>query len=184
MFGMRPVVAVIPDPTSASFLGMPLWLWVIIGGVALFGAFQAYYWIGHALGSRLYVSRLGAKIGQENITRVENVVRKWGALAVYGCFWVPGLRHTLPWVAGVLRISYPWYVVASALGCLTWVPVTSFGLYSVIWGWLGLAAHSPLLAGLAALVAVALVAGFVRWRRRRAFRREKEKDPPQMSTFQ
>ncbi len=175
MFRVRPVVAGIPDPASASFLGMPLWLWVIVGGVALFGAFQAYYWIGHVVGSRLYTSRLGAKIGQENITRVENVVRKWGALAVYACFWVPGLRHTLPWVAGVLRISYPWYVVASALGCLTWVPVTSFGLYSVIWGWLGLAARSPLLAGLAALVAVAVVVGFVRWRRHRAARREAER---------
>lgn len=174
MFGMRPVVAGIPDPTSASFLGMPLWLWVIIGGVALFGAFQAYYWIGHALGSRLYASRLGAKIGQENITRVENVVRKWGALAVYGCFWVPGLRHTLPWVAGVLRISYPWYVVASALGCLTWVPVTSFGLYSVIWGWLELVVRSPLLAGLAAVAAIAVIAWFVHRRRRRVARSEVE----------
>jgi len=154
---------------------MPLWLWVIVGGVALFGAFQAYYWIGHFLGSKLYTSRLGTKIGQQNIARVEAVVSKWGALAVYACFWVPGLRHTLPWVAGVLRISYPWYVVASALGCLTWVPVTSFGLYSVIWGWLRLAGESPLLAGLVALVVIALLAGFVRRRRLRAARREAER---------
>ncbi|WP_326643369.1 VTT domain-containing protein [Streptosporangium sp. NBC_01755] len=172
----------IPDPASASFLGMPLWLWVIIGGVALFGAFQAYYWIGHVLGSRLYTSRLGTKIGQENILRVENVVRKWGALAVYACFWVPGLRHTLPWVAGVLRISYPWYVVASALGCLTWVPVTSFGLYSVIWGWLELAMRSPLLAALAGLAAVALVAGLVRRRRRRRRTARDEADRPTAAT--
>lgn len=171
-FRVRSVVAGIPDPTSASFLGMPLWLWVIVGGVALFGAFQVYYWVGHVLGSRLYTSRLGTKIGQENILRVEKVVRKWGALAVYACFWVPGLRHTLPWVAGVLRISYPWYVVASALGCLTWVPVTSFGLYSVIWGWLELVVRSPLLAGLVAVAAVAVIAWFVRRRRRRVARSE------------
>ncbi|MFI6454152.1 DedA family protein [Streptosporangium amethystogenes] len=172
MFRVRSVAAGIPDPASAAFLGMPLWLWVIVGGVALFGAFQVYYWVGHVLGSRLYTSRLGVKIGQENILRVEKVVRKWGALAVYACFWVPGLRHTLPWVAGVLRISYPWYVVASALGCLTWVPVTSFGLYSVIWGWLELVVRSPLLAGLVAVAAVAAIAWFVRRRRRRVARSE------------
>ncbi|WP_326824795.1 DedA family protein [Streptosporangium sp. NBC_01756] len=164
---MRLLVADIPDPTSASFLGMPLWLWVLLGGIALFGVFQVYYWIGYKLGPRLYASRLGRKIGEKNILTVENAVRRWGALAVYGCFWVPGLRHTLPWVAGVLRVSYPWYVVASALGCLTWVPVTSFGLYSLIWGWLKLAAESPILAGTAAVAVVAVIAVLVHRRRSR-----------------
>jgi membrane-associated protein len=153
---------------------MPLWLWVLIGGIALFGAFQAYYWIGRTLGPRLYASRVGRRINQEAIRTVERAVSRWGALAVYGCFWVPGLRHTLPWVAGVLRISYPWYTVASALGCLTWVPVTSFGLYSVIWGWLKLAARSPLLAGAVVVAALAVVAGLVRWRRRRVARRAQD----------
>ncbi|MFJ2031649.1 DedA family protein [Streptosporangium sp. NPDC087985] len=163
---MRLPAVTIPDPTSASFLGMPLWLWVLLGGIALFGVFQVYYWIGLKLGSRLYSSRLGRRIGEGNILKVENAVRRWGALAVYGCFWVPGLRHTLPWVAGALRVSYPWYVVASALGCLTWVPVTSFGLYSVIWGWLELAAESPFLAAAVAVAAVVAITVAVRCRRR------------------
>ncbi|ACZ90307.1 DedA family protein [Streptosporangium roseum] len=172
---MRLLAADITDPNSLSFLGMPLWLWVVLGGIGLFGAFQVYYWVGYKVGPKLYASRLGRKVGDKNILKVENAVRRWGALAVYGCFWVPGLRHTLPWVAGVLRISYPWYAVASALGCLTWVPVTSFGLYSVIWGWLRLAAESPLLAGVAAVAAVALVAAVVhRRRRRRASQRAEE----------
>lgn len=182
MFGMRRVAAGASEPAPVSFVstlwtwltGLPLWFWVVIGAIALFGAFQAYYWIGHVLGSRLYTSRLGRRIGQPNILRVEKVVEKWGALAVYACFWVPGLRHTLPWVAGVLRISYPWYVVASALGCLTWVPVTSFGLYTVIWGWLKLAAQSPILAGTVAVAVIAAIIGFVHRRRRRAARREAE----------
>ncbi|WP_067178948.1 DedA family protein [Microtetraspora niveoalba] len=156
-----------PDPMSASFLGMPLWVVVAVGAVALFGAFQAYYWIGHTVGKALYSSRLGRKIGQKRILKVENVVRRWGALAVYGCFWVPGLRHSLPWVAGVLRIDYRWYVVASALGCLTWAPITAFGLYTVLWGWLRIAADSPLVAAGVAAVVLGAVAGFVVWRRRR-----------------
>ncbi|MEV7008072.1 VTT domain-containing protein [Streptosporangium sp. NPDC051022] len=154
---------------------MPLWLWVLIGGIGLFCAFQAYYWIGRKLGPRLYASRLGRKISPQGVRKVEAAVSRWGALAVYGCFWVPGLRHTLPWVAGVLRVSYPWYAVASALGCLTWVPVTSFGLYSMVWGWLKLAAASPLLAGagLVAVLAVAVALVLVR-RHRGAARRRAE----------
>ncbi|WP_169947880.1 VTT domain-containing protein [Microbispora sp. H11081] len=156
----------IPDPAAASVFGLPLWLVVTVGAVALFGAFQVYYWVGRRLGEALYRSRVGRRIGRERIERVENVVRRWGALAVYGCFWVPGLRHTLPWVAGALRVDYRWYLVASALGCLTWVPVTSFGLYSLLWAWLSLAARSPALAA-AALVAVVAAALLVRRRRGR-----------------
>lgn len=157
----------IPDPTAASVFGLPLWLVVAAGAVALFGAFQAYYWIGRRLGDALYRSRVGRRIGRERIERVEGVVRRWGALAVYGCFWVPGLRHTLPWVAGALRVDYRWYLVASALGCLTWVPVTSFGLYSLLWAWLSLAARSPALAAAAVLAAAVVVALLLRRRRNR-----------------
>ncbi len=157
----------IPDPTAASVFGLPLWLVVTVGAVALFGAFQVYYWVGRRLGEALYRSRVGRRIGRERIERVENVVRRWGALAVYGCFWVPGLRHTLPWVAGALRVDYRWYLVASALGCLTWVPVTSFGLYSLLWAWLSLAARSPALAAAVAAVVAVAVALLVRHRRRR-----------------
>ncbi len=156
----------ISDPTSASLFGMPLWLVVAIGAAGLFGAFQVYYWVGHVLGDALYRSRLGRKIGQDRILKAENVVRRWGALAVYGCFWVPGLRHTLPWVAGVLRINYKWYLVASVLGCLTWVPATAFGLYSIIWAWLTVAARSPVTAVAMAAVLPAAIASVVAWRRR------------------
>lgn len=164
---MTQLAIAIPDPTAASLFGLPYWLIVLVGAIGLFAAFQAYYWIGHKLGEKLYESKVGRRLPRTQIARVEKVVEKWGALAVYGCFWVPVLRHTLPWVAGVLRISYPWYVVASALGCLTWVPVTSFALYGVIWGWLELGARSPLAAGIVAVVVIAAVTGFVLWRRKR-----------------
>ncbi|GGS79035.1 hypothetical protein GCM10010156_42250 [Planobispora rosea] len=156
----RYVSAAIPDPTSPAVL-IPF----LLGMVGLFIAFQVYYWVGHKLGPRIYASRLGRRVGDERIRKAEGFVARWGALAVYGCFWVPGVRHSLPWVAGVLKISYPKYVAASALGCLTWCPVTYFGLYSVIWGWLALAGRSPLAAGVTAAVVVAALAVFVRRRR-------------------
>ncbi|MCG5212664.1 VTT domain-containing protein [Streptosporangium soli] len=157
---------VIPSPTDPSLFGLPLWVIAVVGAILLFGAFQVYYWVGRKLGDRLTSSRIGERAGRERIQKVENVVNRWGALAVYGCFWVPVLRHTLPWVAGALRVSYPWYVVASALGCLTWVPATMFVLYTVIWGWLEVAARSPFTA-LAAAVLAAVVAVLVLRRRRR-----------------
>ncbi|MGW4802001.1 DedA family protein, partial [Nonomuraea sp. NPDC004297] len=115
--------------------------------------------------------RIGVKAGRARIEKIERVVERWGALAVYGCFWVPMLRHTLPWVAGALRVSYPWYVVASALGCLTWAPLWWFGGSAAVFGWLELARHSPLTAAAVAVLVVALVAWLAvrrRQKRRRA----------------
>ncbi|MEV4076726.1 DedA family protein [Nonomuraea fuscirosea] len=162
----RAMIAV-PAPTEPFFLGMPYWLVGAILILALFGAFQVYYWVGRRLGEKLYDSRVGVRLGRDRIAKIERVVERWGALAVYGCFWVPMLRHTLPWVAGALRVSYPWYVVASALGCLTWAPIWWFGLTALVWGWLELAARSPLTAAIAAVMVVALVAWLTVRRRRR-----------------
>ncbi|MFC4008158.1 DedA family protein [Nonomuraea purpurea] len=160
-------MADIADPTRPFWLGLPYWLVGAILILALFAAFQVYYWVGRRLGQRLYDSRVGVRLGRARIAKIEHVVEKWGALAVYGCFWVPMLRHTLPWVAGALRVSYPWYVVASALGCLTWAPLWWFGLTAIVWGWLELAARSPITAAVVAVAAVAAVSWFLVWRRRR-----------------
>ncbi|MET7337241.1 VTT domain-containing protein [Nonomuraea sp. NPDC005650] len=157
----------IADPTRPYWLGLPYWLVGAILILALFGAFQVYYWVGRNLGEKLYESRFAARVGRERIAKIEHVVEKWGALAVYGCFWVPMLRHTLPWVAGALRVSYPWYVVASALGCLTWAPIWWFGISALVWGWLELAARSPVTAGVVAVLAVAAVSWLTVRRRRR-----------------
>jgi membrane-associated protein len=168
---MRILAVDIPDPTAASFLGMPLWLWALICVLIMFALFQGYYWAGHKLGERLYESRIGVKIGHRRILKVENLVRRRGAVAVFGCFWVPVLRHTLPWCAGVIRMSYPWFVVASALGALLWTPPWVVGGYAVIWAWLRLAAASPLAAAALALVTALAVAALVVLRRRRRARR-------------
>ncbi|MGW0479161.1 DedA family protein [Nonomuraea sp. NPDC003214] len=163
-------VLAVPAPTDPFLFGIPYWLVGAILILALFGAFQVYYWVGRRLGEKLYDSRIGVKVGRERIEKVERVVERWGAFAVYGCFWVPMLRHTLPWVAGALRVSYPWYVVASALGCLTWAPMWWFGLTALVWGWFRIAASSPVTAGLLAVAAVAgVVVIVVRRRRKRTF---------------
>jgi membrane-associated protein len=169
---MRHLPLALPAPTDPFWLGLPYWLVGVILMIALFAVFQVYYWGGRKLGEKLYESRVGERIGRERIDRIERMVEKWGALAVYGCFWVPMLRHTLPWVAGALRVSYPWYVVASALGCLTWAPLWWFGGMVALWAWLQLAYQSPVLAAVVAVAVVAAVVMYVRYRRKKRAQRE------------
>ncbi|RJL32666.1 DedA family protein [Bailinhaonella thermotolerans] len=153
-----------------TFWGMPLWLGLIVAVLIIFGRGQAYYWAGRGLGLKLYASRLGRRIGEERIRKVEDIVRKRGAVAVFGAHWVAGFRHAIPVCAGVIRMSYPWYLLGSALGSLIWTPPWVVGGYAVVWGWLKLLAESPAAAAATVLLLAALITGLVLWRRRRAAR--------------
>ncbi|MFD0470921.1 DedA family protein [Nonomuraea thailandensis] len=78
----------VPAPTSSYWLGLPYWLVGAILILALFGAFQVYYWVGRRLGERLYESRIGVKVGRERIQKIEGVVERWGrwpSTAASGC---------------------------------------------------------------------------------------------------
>lgn len=153
---------------DATFWGMPLWLAVAVAVLIIFGRGQAYYWIGWRLGGRLYSSRLGVRIGAERIRRVEDLVRRRGAIAVLGSHWVAGIRHAIPVCAGMVRMSYPWFVAATALGALLWTPPWVVGGYAIVWGWLRVAAISPpVAAAVLGGVSVAAVIAIVVIRRRR-----------------
>lgn len=164
-------MAAVPE-TGTTFWGMPLWLAVVVAVLIIFGRGQAYYWIGRGLGPRLASSRLGRRIGADRLRRVERLVRTRGWVAVLGSHWVAGLRHAIPVTAGVVRMSYPWFVLATALGAVLWTPPWIVGGYAIVWGWLRVAARSPLAAAALAVAAALLVAGLLaaRTRRRRAVR--------------
>lgn len=150
-----------------TFWGMPLWLGAAVAVLIIFVRGQVYYWIGRTVGPRVYTSRIGRRIGESRLRRVEAVVARRGALAVFAAHWVAGLRHAIPVSAGVVRMPLPRYLAASALGSALWTPPWVVGGYAVVWGWLEVFGRSP--AAAAALVAAvaALVAGLVAYRRRR-----------------
>ncbi|MFC6882008.1 MULTISPECIES: DedA family protein [Actinomadura] len=150
-----------------TFWGMPLWLGAAVAVLIIFVRGQVYYWIGRTVGPRVYTSRIGRRVGEHRLRRVEAMVARRGALAVFAAHWVAGLRHAIPVSAGVVRMPLPRYLAASALGSALWTPPWVVGGYAVVWGWLEVFGRSP--AATAALVAAvaALVAGLVAYRRRR-----------------
>ncbi|MFI6516820.1 DedA family protein [Spirillospora sp. NPDC050679] len=150
-----------------TFWGMPLWLGVVVAVAIIFVRGQVYYWIGRGVGPRIYTSRLGRKIGEHRLRRVEALVARRGMLAIIGAHWVAGIRHAIPVCAGVMRMPLPRFMVASMVGAVLWTPPWVVGGYAVVWGWLEVFGRSPLaLAGLVAAVAV-LVGALAAFRRRR-----------------
>ncbi|MFF5262705.1 DedA family protein [Actinomadura viridis] len=150
-----------------TFWGMPLWLGVAAAVLIIFVRGQVYYWIGRGLGERLYTSRPVRRIGVERVRKVEGLVARRGAVAVFGAHWVAGLRHAIPICAGAARMPLPRYVAASALGSALWTPPWVVGGYAVVWGWLEVFGRSPVAAGALAAAVVAVIAALVLLRRRR-----------------
>ncbi|WP_018657812.1 DedA family protein [Actinomadura flavalba] len=150
-----------------GFLGMPVWLVVVLAVLVIVVRGQVYYWIGRGTGPRVYASRLGRRVGADRLRRVEGVVARRGVLAVVGAHWVAGLRHAIPVCAGVARMPFGRYTFATVVGAALWTPPWIVGGYAVVWGWLRVFGRSPLaVAGLAAAVVAALALVLVLRRRR------------------
>ncbi|KAB2344371.1 DedA family protein [Actinomadura rudentiformis] len=151
-----------------DLFGLPLWAALVVAILIIFVRGQAYYWIGRGLGAKLYTSRLGRRVGEERLRKVEALVARRGALAVFAAHWIAGLRHAIPICAGGMRMPLPRYLLATALGSILWTSMIMLGGYALVWGWLEIAARSPLIAAAVGIAALALLVAYLAYRRRRA----------------
>ncbi|MEU5878916.1 DedA family protein [Spirillospora sp. NPDC047279] len=149
-----------------DLFGLPLWAALAVAILIIFVRGQAYYWLGRGLGSKIYTSRLGRRVGEERLRRVEEIVARRGALAVFAAHWVAGLRHAIPIAAGGTRMPLPRYLAATVLGSIIWTSMVMLGGYALVWGWLEIAARSPLIAAAVGAAVLALIAAYLAYRRR------------------
>lgn len=97
------------------------------------------------------------------------LVHRWGPLAVTFAYVTVGVQTAVFVGAGLLRMPYLRFVVASVPGSVAWSAIWGTVGLGVVWGAVGLAARSPwALAGVVAVVAVVVA---VALRRHRAGRR-------------
>lgn len=103
------------------------------------------------------------------------LVHRWGPLAVTFAYVTVGVQTAVFVGAGLLRMPYLRFVVASVPGSVAWSAIWGTVGLGVVWGAVGLAARSPwALAGVVALVAVVVA---VAVRRHRAGRRHASGEP-------
>lgn len=86
----------------------------------------ANYWIGHFIGERAYGSRW---IKKEYIDRTHAFFRKHGGKTIFLARFVPIIRTFAPFVAGVGKMSYGYFISYNFVGALVWVPLFTFAGY-------------------------------------------------------
>ena len=90
-----------------------LWLAAFLGDTA-------NYWIGHFFGQKL-VDNPRIPINQEHINKTQKFYAKYGGKAVFLARFIPIVRTTAPFVAGIGKMEYKRFVFYNIAGGFVWV---------------------------------------------------------------
>lgn len=108
----------IPIPSTAVMAGLGILYGPIVGGLlSAIGSIIAGsvgYWICRALGPRT-AERLA---GHKGLAQARNLFDRWGIVLVAVSRWVPVLPETVAFLAGLIRMPYPRFVAALAVGAI------------------------------------------------------------------
>ncbi|HUZ15298.1 MAG TPA: DedA family protein [Gaiellaceae bacterium] len=136
---------------------------------AVLGALCGYV-VGHRWGREL-LSRWPRfeRLSRKGVERSQEFFRKHGAKAVFLGRFVPVVRATLGWMAGVARMSLPRFLLWNVLGAVAWACLIGLLAY-----YLGAAVikaiEQDLLIGVGAIAGIVLAIGGVHVLQRRAER--------------
>ena len=113
---------------ASPVMGEALNVYVMVGlltAAAILGD-TANYWIGHYVGERAYGSRW---IKKEYIDRTKAFFEKHGGKTIFLARFVPIIRTFAPFVAGVGKMSYGYFISYNFIGAFVWVPLFTFAGY-------------------------------------------------------
>jgi membrane protein DedA with SNARE-associated domain len=114
------------------------------------------------------MARLEAWTDTRTARRGLDLVRRWGAVAITLAYVTVGLQTAIFAAAGLIRMPYLRFTLASIPGALIWAIVWATVGFGAVWGALALFAHSPW----ALLGVFVVLAGGTAWLvRRRLLRR-------------
>lgn len=83
------------------------------------------YWIGHKLGDKVYTSEI-KWIKKEYIDRTQAFYKKHGGKTIFLARFLPIIRTFAPFVAGVGRMPYGYFISFNFIGGITWVMLFTF----------------------------------------------------------
>lgn len=112
--------------TFASLGALNVW---VIAGLLMVAAVlgdTVNYWIGHALGDRAYQIKW---IKKEYLDRTHAFFEKHGGKTIFLARFVPIVRTFAPFVAGIGRMSYGYFITYNLVGGVVWVALFTFAGY-------------------------------------------------------
>jgi membrane-associated protein len=113
---------------ASPVMGEALNVYVLVGLLTLAAILgdTVNYWIGHYVGERAYDSRW---VKKEYIERTQAFFNKHGGKTIFLARFVPIIRTFAPFVAGVGKMRYGYFISYNFIGAFVWVPLFTFAGY-------------------------------------------------------
>ncbi len=112
--------------TFAALGSLNLWLLVGLLMLAAILGDTVNYWIGHYLGDRAYNIKW---IKKEYLDKTHAFFEKHGGKTILLARFVPIVRTFAPFVAGIGRMSYGYFISYNFFGGILWVALFTFAGY-------------------------------------------------------
>lgn len=84
---------------------------------------QAGYLVGRRTGARLLARKDGRILNRANLQRARDFLDRWGFWSVVVARWLPWVRTLAPMIAGAAGMNNRRFIIANAVGAVTWVPI-------------------------------------------------------------
>ena len=105
-----------------------IWLLWLLMAIAAVAGDTANYWIGHAVGAKAYTGEV-KWIKKEYMERTHGFFEKHGGKTIFLARFVPIIRTFAPFVAGVSKMSYGYFITWNLIGGITWVAIFTLAGY-------------------------------------------------------
>jgi membrane-associated protein len=104
------------------------WILFILMALAAFAGDTANYWIGHAIGGKAYTGEV-KWIKKEYMERTQAFFAKHGGKTILLARFVPIIRTFAPFVAGVGKMPYGYFITWNLIGGISWVALFTLAGY-------------------------------------------------------
>ena len=98
------------------------WMIFLVLSIAAVAGDTANYWIGHRMGGRAYTGEV-KWIKKEYMERTHVFFEKHGGKTIFLARFVPIIRTFAPFVAGISRMPYGFFIRWNMIGGITWVAI-------------------------------------------------------------
>jgi len=89
------------------------------------------YWIGHTTGMKVFEKNYSL-VKKEQLKKTEEYFARYGGLTIVIARFVPFIRTFAPFLAGVGKMSYRWFLMYNVVGAVLWI--TGFVLAGYFFG--------------------------------------------------
>jgi membrane-associated protein len=97
-----------------------IWLLLLVIGLAAILGDTVNFWIGRYTGCKFLEGRLSAFVHKEWIEKTHHYFEKYGGITIVIARFVPIVRTFAPFLAGIGKMNYRWFLIYNITGGLLW----------------------------------------------------------------